>query len=122
MASLPTMCISGKSWRVFSVSMSSWEPTGQQAVLNAVLRIHNILVWIRIWIRGSMPQTNRSGCGSGSFSFVIDLQDANKKLFFLKAFCILLFEGTYTSFSQVKKSRRSHKKTEEIRVFLTIFA
>ncbi len=36
----------------------------------AVLRIHDILVWIRIriWIRGSMPLTNGSGsgCGSGS--------------------------------------------------------
>jgi hypothetical protein len=33
----------------------------------AVLRIHDILVWIRI--RGSMPLTNGSGCGSGSFYF-----------------------------------------------------
>ena len=31
----------------------------------AVLRIHDILVWIRIL--GSMPLTNGSGCGSGSF-------------------------------------------------------
>jgi hypothetical protein len=30
-----------------------------------VLRIHDILVWIRIRMRGSMPLTN----GSGSFSF-----------------------------------------------------
>jgi hypothetical protein len=34
------------------------------ALYSAVLRIHDILVWIRI--RGSMPLTN--GCGSGSFS------------------------------------------------------
>ncbi len=26
----------------------------------AVLRIHDILLWIRIWIRGSMPLTNGS--------------------------------------------------------------
>ncbi len=32
-----------------------------------LLRIHDILVWIRI--RGSMPLTNGSGCGSGSFYF-----------------------------------------------------
>jgi hypothetical protein len=34
----------------------------------AVFRIHDSLVWIRIRIRGSMPQTNEfgSGCGSGS--------------------------------------------------------
>ncbi len=30
--------------------------------------------------------------------FVTDLQDANKKLFFSKFFCSLLFEGTFTSF------------------------
>jgi hypothetical protein len=34
-----------------------------------VLRIHDILVWIRIWIRGSLPLTNGSGCGSRSFYF-----------------------------------------------------
>jgi|688.fasta_scaffold169501_2 hypothetical protein len=31
-----------------------------------VLRIHDILVLIRIWIRGFVPLTNGSGCGSGS--------------------------------------------------------
>ncbi len=37
----------------------------------AVLRIHDILVWIRIRIRGSMPLTKESGsgCRSGSFYF-----------------------------------------------------
>ncbi len=30
--------------------------------------------------------------------FVIDLQDANKKLFFKKFFCLLLFEGTFSLF------------------------
>jgi hypothetical protein len=39
-----------------------------------VFRIHYILVWIR----GSMPPTN----GSGSCYFVIELQDASKKLIF----------------------------------------
>jgi hypothetical protein len=32
----------------------------------AVLRIHDILGWIRIRIRGSMPLTNGSGSGFGS--------------------------------------------------------
>jgi hypothetical protein len=33
--------------------------------------------------------------------FIIDLQDANKKQIFFKKFsCILLFEGTFTSFSK----------------------
>jgi hypothetical protein len=35
----------------------------------SVLPIHDILVWIRIRIRGSMPLTNGSGCGSESFYF-----------------------------------------------------
>ncbi len=32
--------------------------------------------------------------------FVIDLQDANKKQFKKMFFCLLLFEGTLTSFSK----------------------
>jgi hypothetical protein len=46
----------------------------------AVLRIHDILVWIRIPIFGSIHLTNGSGFGSGSCYciFIIDLQDANK--------------------------------------------
>jgi hypothetical protein len=54
--------------------------------------------------------------------FIIDLQDANKQRIFLKQFfCIVLFEGTFTSFFKDKKSKRSHK-TVEIKVYLTIFA
>jgi hypothetical protein len=52
--------------------------------------------------------------------FVIDLQDANKKQF-KKFFCLLLFEGTFTSFFKDKKSKRSHK-TVGINILLTIFA
>jgi hypothetical protein len=56
------------------------------------------------------------------FTFIIDLQDANKKqICFKRFFCILLFEGTFTSFFEDKKSKRSHK-TVEIMVFLSIFA
>jgi hypothetical protein len=37
--------------------------------------------------------------------FVSDLQDVDKKLiFFPKFFCLLLFEGTFTSFFKDKKS------------------
>jgi hypothetical protein len=42
--------------------------------------------------------------------FVIDLQDANKKLILKKIFCLLLFEGAFTSFFKDKKSKRSHKR------------
>jgi hypothetical protein len=87
--------------------------------LSAVLRFHDILMWIQI--RGSMPLTNGSGfgsgCGSGSSIFIIDIEDANKKLFYKKFFCILLFEGTFTSYFKDKKSKRSHK-TVKIKVFL----
>jgi hypothetical protein len=61
----------------------------------AVLRICDILVLIRIRIRGSMPLTNAI--------FVIDLLDANKKLNLKKVF--LLFEGTFTSFLKDKSQK-----------------
>jgi hypothetical protein len=53
--------------------------------------------------------------------FVIDLQDANKKLIKKKVFLLITFEGTFTSFFKDNKSKRSHK-TVGIMVFLTIFA
>jgi hypothetical protein len=54
--------------------------------------------------------------------FISDLQDANKKLIFVeKFFCILLFEGIFTSFFIDEKSKRSHK-TRRIKVSPTIFA
>jgi hypothetical protein len=37
--------------------------------------------------------------------FVIDLQEANKKLIFKKFFCLLLFEGTFTSFLKIKSQK-----------------
>jgi len=44
--------------------------------------------------------------------FVIDLQDENKKKQLKKKFfCLLLFEGTFTSFFKDKKSKRSHKNS-----------
>jgi hypothetical protein len=42
--------------------------------------------------------------------FVIDLQDAKKTLIFLKHFfCLLLFEGSFTSFFKDQKSKRVTK-------------
>jgi hypothetical protein len=69
--------------------------------LKAVLRIHDILLWIRIRIRGSMPLTN--GFGFCYFRHRPSRRqlNTNKKKFF----CLLLFEGTFTSFFKVKKSR-----------------
>jgi hypothetical protein len=37
--------------------------------------------------------------------FVIDLQDASKKLIFFVIFCLLLFEGTFTSFFKEKSQK-----------------
>jgi hypothetical protein len=37
--------------------------------------------------------------------FVIGLPDANKKLILKKFFCLLLFEGTFTSFSKIKSKK-----------------
>jgi hypothetical protein len=48
--------------------------------------------------------------------FVSDLQDVNKIIIF---FCLLLFEGTFTSFFKDKKSYRSYK-TAGFNVFLTV--
>jgi hypothetical protein len=53
--------------------------------------------------------------------FVIDLQEANKKLILTMFFYLLLLEGTFTSFFKDKKSKTSHQ-TVGIKVFLTIFA
>ncbi len=54
--------------------------------------------------------------------FVIDLQDANKKLTcYTKFFYLLLLEGTFSFIFKDKKSKRSHKAVG-IKVFLTSFA
>ncbi len=50
-----------------------------------------------------------------------NLQDANKKLFFLKFFCLLLSEGTFTSFSKIKRHKEVTKQWES-RFFITICA
>jgi hypothetical protein len=86
--------------------------------LEAVLRIRDILVRIRI--RESVSLTNRSGPRLQILLFfVINLHDADQKT--KKIFCLLLFEGTFTTFFKDKKSERRHK-TVEIKVFLTVFA
>jgi hypothetical protein len=45
------------------------------------------------------------------FIFIIDLQDANKKLILFKKFSfILLFEGTFTSFLKVQSQKEVAKQ------------
>jgi hypothetical protein len=60
---------------------------------------------------GSMPLTKGSGCGSGSFYFIIDLQDANKKLIFLKSFSAYYFlKVLLHHFSKVKSLKEVKKQ------------
>ncbi len=64
-------------------------------------RIHASDQWIRIRIRILDPVPA---------IFVIDLQDASKKLIFEhNFFCLLLFEGPFTLFLKDKKSKRVTK-------------
>jgi hypothetical protein len=49
----------------------------------------------------------------GPAIFVIDLQDANKKqIFFKMFFCLLLFEGTFTSLSKKKVKKKSQSRNQ----------
>jgi hypothetical protein len=66
-------------------------------------RIRDILVRVRI--HESAPLTNKT---------------PTKIRFFSIYFCLLFFEGTFTSLFKEKKSERSHK-TVDIKVFITIF-
>ncbi len=82
-----------------SGAVTGWTFNRQDLVLGsqAVMRIQGIFVWIRI----------RTGCGSGSFYFHRwPPRDANKKLILKNFFCILLFEGTFTSFFNEKSQKR----------------
>ncbi len=81
----------------------------------AVLRIHDILVRIRIWIRGSMPLTN--GSRSGSLTFKMPTKTNLKKSFPAYYFLKVLLHH----FSKIKSQKRSHKIVET-KAFLTKFA
>jgi hypothetical protein len=83
--------------------------------LQAVMRIHEILVRIRmrIRIRGSIPLTNGSGLVIAS-----DLQDVHKKLFFAYFF----LKVHLNHFLKITSHKELSHKTVGINVFLTIFA
>ncbi len=72
------------SWGRFPAGWEIWERwEGAQLHRGTGLKKHDIFVWIRIRIHGSMHLTNGSRSGFGSWScyfLIIDLQDANKKL------------------------------------------
>ncbi len=50
--------------------------------------------------------------------FIIDLQDANKKLIYKKIFCILLFEGTFSSIFKNKKVKKKSRNSRNQGFFL----
>jgi hypothetical protein len=77
----------------------------------SVLRIHDIF----IRIRGSMPLT-MIWLRIRTCYFHYWPSRRQQKTNFEKFFCLLLFEGTFPSFSQIKV------KTVGIKVFLTVFA
>ncbi len=64
-------------------------------------------MWNRI--RASMPPTN--GSDPDLAIFVIDLQDANKKLILKKVLCFLLFEGRF-NFSKIRSPNEVTKLQE----------
>jgi hypothetical protein len=83
-----------------------------------VFRIHDILVWIRIRIRGSMPLTNGSGSGFGIRIRILlisslTFKTPNKNLILRKLFCLLLFEGTFTSFFKDKIQKKSENSRNQ---------
>ncbi len=79
-------------------------------------RIHNILEWIRMRIRGFMPLTN--GSGSGSCYFLHWPSRCQQKTIF---FLLNTFWRYIYIIYQRYKVKKSHK-IEGIKVFLTIFA
>ncbi len=95
-------------------SLGKWDREGSslQQPSKPVLRIYDILVWIRfrIRIRGSMPITNGSGFGTGSFYFH---HWPTKNSFKKKIFCILLFEDTITLvFKDVTKKKSLNSRIQ----------
>jgi hypothetical protein len=80
--------------------------------LKPVLWIHDILVWIRI--RGSMPLTYGSGSDPDPAIFIIDLQDANKKLFKKKSFPAYCFlKVLLHHFSKIKSIKKVLKSRNQ---------
>ncbi len=75
-----------------------------------MLRIHDILVWIRI--SGFVSLTN--GFGSSYFRHWPSRGQQKTNFFLTGFFCLLLFQGTFTFFSKMK----SHKETWFILLFL----
>jgi hypothetical protein len=86
----------------------------------SVLRIHDILGWIRIRILGSMPLTNGSGFGSGSWIRVLLFSSwtfempAKKNLFFNTIFSTYYFlNRNLHHFSKIKSQKEYQKSRNQ---------
>ncbi len=103
-------------WKVYSsYGVVSPQKRHLCSVCAAVLRNHDILVWIRI--RGSMHLTNVSG--SCYFHHWPTRRHQKLNFFIKKVFCTILFKVHLHNFSQIK-SQKEVTKLVEIKVFLTI--
>ncbi len=79
----------------------------------AVLRIHDILGWIRIRIRGSMPLTY--GSGSGSYCFRHWPSRCQQKTNFLTQFFLLItfWSYIYIFFLKIKSQKESQNSRNQ---------
>ncbi len=114
-----SLCSSFSRWAVvvegrFSVNKSARDgppPEMEFFSFLAVLWIHDILVWIRIWIRGSMPLTNGSGSGFGSGSCYLRLWLS--KLIYTKSFSAYYFLKVHLyHFSKIESQKEVTKQQE----------
>ncbi len=118
----PVILLSAQVFRPLFMLFSGSDIFSVFICVQAVLRIHDILVWIRIliWIRGSISLTNGfgSGCGYGSCYFRHwTSRCENKKLYFCHRFLLITFSRCIYIIFKDKKSKRSHKAVG-IKVFL----
>jgi hypothetical protein len=92
----------------------------QLLLLLAVLRIHDILVWIRIWIRGSMPLINGFGFGSETCYFRNLPTRCQQKTNFLNSFFAYYFLKVHLHHFLRKSQKEVTIQNDQ--GFLTIFA
>ncbi len=98
---------------IISVLKYLWKPFLKIVFItlsNSVLRIHVILGWIRI--RGSMPLTNGSGYGSGSYYFLHWPSRCQQKTNFLTQFFMLITFWSY-HFSKIKSQKGSQNSRNQ---------
>ncbi len=84
----------------------------------AVLRIHDILGWIRIRILGSMPLTNRSGFGSGSWIRILLFSSLTFKMPAKNLFFNTIFNTIFSAYYFLKLNLHHFTKIKSQKEFL----